>query len=47
MSKAQPALDQLPDRAADGSGDQSHQPQLSFNRVGLPLDVGQAAVVLP
>ncbi len=46
VSKAEPALNQFPDRAEHCPGYQCDKPQLRFNRVGVALHVGQAAVIL-
>ena len=46
VSKAEPALNQFPDRAEHCPGYQRYQPQLCLNRVSVPLHVSQAAVVL-
>lgn len=47
VSKAESSLDQFPRRAHHGPGNQRHEPELRFNRVGVPLHSGQAAVVFP
>jgi len=46
VSKAEPALNQFPDRAKHCPGYQRYQPQLCLNRVGVAFHVCQAAVVL-
>jgi len=40
VSKAEPALNQFPDRAEHCPRYQRHQPQLRLNRVGVALHVG-------
>jgi len=40
VSKAQPALNQFPDRAEHCPGYQRHKPEFSLNRVGVALHVG-------
>lgn len=45
VSKAEPALNQFPDRAEHGPGHQRHQPELRLNRVGVAFHVSEAAVV--